>query len=53
MDTVQKIRAAVKQLREKHVAYAKRHRFAAGVSQLSLSEFSSINAAGRKLGGSR
>lgn len=53
MDTIQKIRAAVKQLREKHIAYAKRHRFAAGVSQLSLSEFHSINAAGRKLGGNR
>jgi hypothetical protein len=51
--TVQKIGAAVKQLREKHINYAKRHRFAAGVSQLSLAEFSSVNAAGRKLGGNR
>lgn len=53
MSTVQKIQAAVKRLREKHVGYAKRHRFAAGTSQLSLAEFSSINAAGRKLGRNR
>lgn len=53
MSTVQKIHAAVKQLREKHISYAKRHRFETGVSQLSLAEFSSLNAAGRKLGGNR
>lgn len=53
MSTVQKITTAVKRLREKHIGYAKRHRFAAGVSQLSLAEFSSLNAAGRKLGGNR
>lgn len=53
MSTVQKIQAAVKRLREQHIGYAKRHRFAAGTSQLSLAEFSSLNAAGRKLGRNR
>lgn len=53
MSTVQKIQAAVKRLREQHIGYAKRHRFVAGTSQLSLAEFSSLNAAGRKLGRNR
>jgi len=53
MSTVQKIRAAVKRLGTTHISKAKLHRFAAGVSQLSLQEFSSLNAAGRKLGGNR
>lgn len=53
MSTVHKITAAVKRLGVAYISKAKVHRFTAGVSQLSLQEFSSLNAAGRKLGGNR
>lgn len=53
MSTVQKIRAAVKRLGLAHISKAKLHRFATGVNQLSLQEFTSLNAAGRRLGGNR
>lgn len=53
MSTLHKIQAAVKRLGAAHINKAKRHRFATGVSQLSLQEFSSLNAAGRRLGGNR
>jgi hypothetical protein len=50
MTTLQKISAAVKRLEQTYVPKAKARRFSTGVSQLSLSEFSSLNAAGRNLG---
>ena len=53
MSTVHKIRAAVKRLGVAHISKAKIRRFAVGVSQLSLQEFASLNAAGRRLGGNR
>jgi hypothetical protein len=42
--------AAVKRLRPAYIPNAKARRFFLGVEQFSLSEFSSLNAAGRKLG---
>lgn len=53
MSTLQKIRSAVQRLQRQHMPRAKAHRFITGVNQLSLKEFSSLNAAGRKLGGNR
>lgn len=53
MSTVQKLQAAVKRLQRAYISKAKGHRFAAGINQLSFQEFSSLNAAGRKLGGNR
>lgn len=53
MSTVQKIQRAVKRLQQHYIGKAKCHRFAVGVNQLSLHEFSSLNAAGRKLGANR
>lgn len=50
MTTVQKMATAVKQLRTSYIPKAKARRFFLGVEQFSLSEFSSLNAAGRKLG---
>jgi hypothetical protein len=50
MSTLQKIQAAVQQLQLKYISKAKSKRFLTGVSQLSLHEFGSLNAAGRKLG---
>ena len=50
MLTLQKLAAAVQQLQQKHIPKAKARRFRLGVKQLSLHEFSSLNAAGRNLG---
>jgi len=50
MTTLQKMAAAVKQLRQTYIPKAKARRFYLGVEQFSLSEFSSLNAAGRRLG---
>ena len=53
MTTLQNIRYAVKQLGETYINKAKLRRFKLGVEQLSLSEFDSLNAAGRRLGVNR
>jgi len=50
MFTLQKMAGAVKQLRKEYIPKAKARRFFLGVEQFSLSEFTSLNAAGRKLG---
>jgi hypothetical protein len=50
MTTVQKIASAVKKLRQTYIPKAKARRFLLGIEQFSLSEFNSLNAAGRKLG---
>ncbi len=50
MSTVQNLQAAVKRLGEAHVARAKLRRFLTGVTSLSLQEFGSLNAAGRRIG---
>lgn len=50
MNTVQKIAAAVKQLRKTYITKAKARRFYLGVELFSIREFSSLNAAGRQLG---
>jgi len=50
MSTLQKIQTAVHHLRNKYISKAKGRRFITGVTQLSLCEFSSLNAAGRNLG---
>lgn len=50
MSTLQKLSQAVQRLQQKHIPKAKARRFTLGVSSLSLAEFSSLNAAGRKLG---
>jgi len=50
MTTLQKMAAAVKRLRTTYVPKAKARRFFLGVEQFSLSEFGSLNAAGRRLG---
>jgi hypothetical protein len=50
MTTLQKIQRAVKHVREAYIPKAKARRFITGVSQLSLQEFSSLNAAGRSIG---
>ncbi len=50
MTTVQKMATAVKRLRQTYIPNAIARRFYLGVEQLSLSEFNSLNAAGRRLG---
>lgn len=50
MTTVQKLQAAVKRLRQTYITKAKSRRFLTGATQLSLREFSSLNAAGRHIG---
>lgn len=50
MTTLQKMVTAVKRLRITYVPKAKARRFFLGIEQFSLSEFSSLNAAGRRLG---
>jgi hypothetical protein len=50
MTTLQKMAAAVKRLRTTYVPSAKARRFSLGVEQFSLSEFTSLNTAGRRLG---
>lgn len=50
MTTVQKMAAAVKHLRTAYIPKAKANRFYLGIEQFSLSEFRSLNAAGRRLG---
>lgn len=50
MSTLQKMAAAVKQLRTTYIPKAKARRFFLGVEQFSLSEFTSLNGAGRRLG---
>jgi hypothetical protein len=50
MSTLQKLSGAVQRLQQKHIPKAKARRFRLGVQALSLTEFSSLNAAGRKLG---
>lgn len=50
MSTLQKLTGAVKHLQQKHIPKAKARRFALGVRTLALQEFSSLNAAGRRLG---
>jgi hypothetical protein len=53
MSTLQKLQAAVKQLQSTYITKAKARRFVTGVTQLSLNEFTSLNAAGRHIGLSR
>jgi len=53
MSTIRTLRSAVKRLQQKHITKAKARRFATGVNQLAFQEFTSLNAAGRKLGGNR
>lgn len=53
MSTVQKLQAAVQQLAQHYITKAKTRRFLHGVAVLSLEEFSSLNAAGRRLSGNR
>jgi hypothetical protein len=50
MSTVQNLQAAVKRLGEAYITKAKLRRFLTGVTQLSLCEFASLNAAGRGIG---
>jgi len=50
MFTLHKLSRTVQSLREDYIPKGKARRFWLGVSQLSLTEFSSLNAAGRKLG---
>jgi hypothetical protein len=50
MNTVQKLTHAVQRVREAYIPRAKARRFFLGVEQLALSEFNSLNAAGRRLG---
>jgi hypothetical protein len=50
MTTLQKMAAAVKRLRSIYIPNAKARRFYLGIEQFSLSEFSSLNGAGRRLG---
>lgn len=53
MSTVQKLQAAVQQLAQVYISKAKTRRFMHGVAVLSLEEFNSLNAAGRRLSGNR
>jgi len=53
MSTVQKLQAAVQQLAKAYISKAKIRRFLHGVAVLSLEEFSSLNAAGRRLNNNR
>jgi len=50
MSTLPRIRHAVHCLQTTHIRKGKARRFLLGVSQLSLREFTSLNAAGRNLG---
>ena len=50
MTTIQKMQRAVKHACEAYIPKAKARRFYLGVEQFSLSEFTSLNAAGRRLG---
>ncbi len=50
MSTLQKIQRAVQHVCKAYIPKAKARRFLTGVSQLSLQEFSSLNAAGRSIG---
>jgi hypothetical protein len=50
MSTVQKLTRAVQRVREAYIPKAKARRFFLGVEQFSMSEFNSLNAAGRRLG---
>jgi hypothetical protein len=53
MSTVANLRRAVQRLQQTYIPRAKARRFLTGVNQLSCKEFSSLNAAGRKLGVNR
>lgn len=53
MSTVQKIQKVVHRLGATHISRAKDRRFRLGVEALSLAEFGSLNAAGRRLGVNR
>ncbi|MGI0133863.1 MAG: hypothetical protein ACREBW_02750, partial [Candidatus Micrarchaeaceae archaeon] len=48
MSTLQKMSSAVHRLAASHITGAKQRRFLTGVNQLSLVEFVSLNAAGRR-----
>ena len=50
MSTVQKIRGAVQRLSATYITKAKARRFVTGITQLSLQEYTSLNAAGRHIG---
>ncbi len=50
MSTLQKLSNAVQRLQQKHIPKAKARRFRLGVQTLALQEFTSLNAAGRRLG---
>lgn len=50
MSTVQNLQAAVKRLGAVYISKGKLRRFLTGVNQLCLSEFVSLNAAGRSIG---
>ena len=50
MSTLQKLQSAVQRLQQKHIPKAKARRFTLGVQTLALQEFTSLNAAGRRLG---
>jgi hypothetical protein len=53
MSTVHALTRAVHHLQTKHIAKGKARRFRCGVAALSLCEFVSLNAAGRKFSGNR
>lgn len=53
MNTIQKLTRAVKAVREAYIPKAKARRFSLGVKAFALTEFSSLNAAGRSLGVNR
>lgn len=53
MSTLQKLQHAVKHVRAAYIPKAKARRFLTGVNQLTLREFTSLNAAGRAIGVSR
>ena len=48
MVTVQKLSSVVKRLEQNYIPKAKRRRFRLGINQLTLSEFTSLNTAGRR-----
>ena len=53
MSTLHALRGAVHHLQTEHITKRKTGRFLAGVNQLSLHAFTSLNAAGRRLGANR
>lgn len=53
MSTLHKLGRTVQRLNRDYISKAKARRFLAGINQLSLQEFSSLNAAGRRSGGRR